>query len=100
METSLTLQLVQSIGALALVLAIFAGLVWGLKRLQLQRLPGDTKNMHVVQRVSLDTRHSLVEVQRGTKRYVLGLSSTGMQLIESFESTVPEVTDLEVQTDV
>jgi len=105
METNLTAQLIQSVGALALVLAIFAALIWGLKRLQLQRLPSNTKNMHIVQRISLDARHSLVEVERGTKRYVLGLSSTGMQLIESFEATtseaaVSEAMNLEAQTDV
>ncbi|MDQ6974541.1 MAG: flagellar biosynthetic protein FliO, partial [Mariprofundaceae bacterium] len=66
-----------------LVLAIFAVLVWLLKRLQKQHLPhqkGET--MRVVQRVSLDSQHAILEVLRDDKIYILGVSNGHMQLID------------------
>jgi len=85
MEQSLGMMLVQSIAALAMVLALFAALVWGLKRLQMYQLPSHVQGMKVVQRISLDAKHSIVEVQRSQKHYVLALSTDGVQLLEMFD---------------
>ena len=72
----------QSLAALAAVLAIFAGLVWLLRRLQ---LPGQGGNagaaMQVVRRLPLDSKHSLVEVAYEGRHYLIGLSPTGMTSI-------------------
>jgi len=87
MEQSLTMMLLQSIAALAGVLALFAAFVWGMKRFQHHTLCTSASNMRVLQRLSLDTRHSLVEVQRGNKHYILSTSTAaGVHLIESFDS--------------
>jgi len=84
MQQSFSMMMVQSIAALALVLAIFAGLVWALKRLQRQHLPSRNKGevMQVIQRISLGSQHSVVEISRGDALYILGLSNGHMQLIE------------------
>jgi len=83
MQDNFGMMMVQSIAALALVLAIFAGLVWLLKRLQNQHLPHHKREaMRVIQRVSLDSQHTVVEVVRDDKIYILGLSNGHMQFID------------------
>jgi len=88
MEQSLTIMLLQSIAALAGVLALFAVFVWAMKRFQSHALSSNiSNNMRVLQRLSLDSRHSLVEVQRGNRHYILSTSSVaGVSVIESFEA--------------
>jgi len=99
MEQSLTMMLLQSIAALAGVLALFALFVWGMKRFQSHTLSGNTSNMRVLQRLSLDSRHSLIEVQRGNKHYILSTSSAaGVSMIESFEVEPVDVLKIEEQT--
>lgn len=96
MEQSLTMMLLQSIAALAGVLALFALFVWGMKRFQNHTLSSSTSNMRVLQRLSLDSRHSLIEVQRGNKHYILSTSSVaGVSLVESFEAEPVERPDIE-----
>ena len=82
MEQGLGMMMLQSIAALAAVLALFAVLVWGMKRLQYRTGSSETSSMRVLQKISLDTRHSLVEVQHGNYRYLLGLSTDGMDVID------------------
>ncbi len=99
MEQSLTMMLLQSIAALAGVLALFALFVWGMKRFQSHTLSSNTSNMRVLQRLSLDSRHSLIEVQHGNKHYILSTSSAeGVNLIESFEAESIEDSEMKVQT--
>jgi len=94
MEQSLTMMLLQSIAALAGVLALFAVFVWGMKRFQNHTLSSNGSNMRVLQRLSLDSRHSLVEVQRGNKHYILSTSSVaGVTIIESFEQELVEASE-------
>lgn len=75
-------MMAQSLAALAAVLAIFAGLVWLLRRLQ---LPGQGNNaggaMKVTRRLPLDSKHSLVEVAYAGRHYLIGLSPAGMTSI-------------------
>lgn len=98
MEQSLTMMLLQSIAALAGVLALFAVFVWGMKRFQKHTLSSNTPNMRVLQRLSLDSRHSLIEVQRGNKHYILSTSSVaGVSMIESFAGET--VADVEIKVD-
>jgi len=97
MPQSLTMMLLQSIAALAGVLALFAVFVWGMKRFQSHTFASSTTNMRVLQRLSLDSRHSLIEVQRGKKHYIVSTSyMAGVSIIESFEETsldMPENTE-------
>jgi len=76
--------MLQSVAALALVLALFAALVWGLRKLQFRQLPEGEAAMRVVQRLSIDAKHSLVEVEHREKRYLLGVSPTGISSITDY----------------
>lgn len=89
MEESLFILMLKSVAALALVLALFAALVWGLRKLQFRQLPQGESAMRIVQRLSIDNRHSLVEVEHHGQRYLLGLSPTGMSEITNGK----EITD-------
>jgi len=88
MDVSFTAMMVQSIASLALVLAIFAGVIWGLKRLQQwQTSPVNRQgSMRVEQRLALDSHHSIVEVSREGKRYILSLSSGHVQLLDTLQT--------------
>ena len=68
----------QSVAALAVVLAIFAGLVWLLRRLQMTGQSQHGETMKVLRRLPLDTKHSLVEVLYDGRHYLIGLSPAGM----------------------
>ncbi|MDQ6967870.1 MAG: flagellar biosynthetic protein FliO [Mariprofundaceae bacterium] len=98
-QHSLTIMLVQSVAALAGVLALFAVFVWAMKRFQNHNLSSSTSNMRVLQRLSLDSRHSLLEVQRGNKHYILSTSTVaGVSVIESFESLAADISETAEQT--
>ena len=83
MQDNFFILMLQSLAALALVLAIFAGMVWGLRRLQFRQLPKGEAALRVVQRLAIDTRHSVVEVDHHGKRYLLGVSPSGITPISS-----------------
>ncbi|MBL1353176.1 MAG: flagellar biosynthetic protein FliO [Zetaproteobacteria bacterium] len=102
MQENFGMMMGQSIAALALVLAIFAGLVWVLKRLQQQHLPKRHKGeaMRVVQRLSLDSQHSVVEISRGDKHYILGLSNGHIKLIEKVDVSKEVRLESETKKDV
>ncbi|MDX8403408.1 MAG: flagellar biosynthetic protein FliO [Mariprofundaceae bacterium] len=99
MQESLFVLMLQSVAALALVLALFAALVWGLRKLQFRQLPQGEAAMQVVQRLSIDSRHSLVEVEHHGRRYLLGLSPTGISEISGGESIVDQTIDQKVDQD-
>jgi flagellar biosynthetic protein FliO len=78
MNNGFLMMMVQSLAALAAVLAIFAGLVWLLRRFQSSAQVRHGEQMKVLRRLHLDTKHSLVEVAYDGKYYLIGLSPTGM----------------------
>jgi len=83
--------LLQSFSALAAVLALFAMLVWMLKRLQQHRLTqAPDGQAHITQRFAIDTKHSVVELARGETRYLIGLSPTSMTAIAEYKTPVKE----------
>jgi len=91
-------MMLQSIAALAAVLALFAGLVWLVRRLQGSSFQVQKDGqIKIVQRLALDTKHSLVEVVRGQRHYLIGLSPDGMtaitQHIDWPESSAPRPSD-------
>ncbi|ATX78571.1 flagellar biosynthetic protein FliO [Mariprofundus aestuarium] len=75
------MAIVQSVAALAVVLAVFAGVVWLLRRLQTSTQSRHGEHMKVVRRLPLDTKHSLVEVAYDGRHYLIGLSPAGMTSI-------------------
>ena len=79
-DNFLTMML-QSLAALAAVLALFAGLVWLVRRMQGSSFHPQGGQMKVVQRLALNTKHSLVEVACGQRHYLIGLSPDGMTSI-------------------
>lgn len=86
----LTLML-QSAAGLAFVLALFALLVWMLKRIQQQRFArGDGRQMKIVQRFGIDSKHSIIELTHAGRSYLIGLSPGGMNTLASYaEGKVP-----------
>jgi flagellar biosynthetic protein FliO len=74
-------MMLQSLAGLAAVLALFAGLVWLVRRFQGSSIQTHGGQMKIMQRLSLDTKHSLVEVACGENRYIIGLSPSGMTSI-------------------
>jgi len=91
MHANFLTLLLQSFAALAAVLALFAMLIWMLKRLQQHRLmhtpDGQT---HITQRFAIDAKHSVVELARGETRYLIGLSPTSMTAIAEYKTSVEE----------
>ncbi|MDQ6989822.1 MAG: flagellar biosynthetic protein FliO [Mariprofundaceae bacterium] len=84
-ETSLTMMMVQSVAALAAVLAIFAGLVWALRKLQHHTLPHQGRKLKVVQRLSLDAKNSVVEIQYEDQHFLLGVGQAGVHKIADID---------------
>ena len=89
-------MMAQSLAALAIVLAIFAGLVWLLRRLQAPGLNQNGEAMRVVRRLALDSKHSLVEVRYEGHHYLIGLSPAGMTSI--FQPIQSSAADSEPQS--
>jgi len=96
-ESNFVSLMIQSIGALALVLAIFAGLVWGLRRLQYINVPKESGQMRIVQRLSIDTKNSVVEIQYGSRHFLLGVGQDGVHKIadvsDEEHQLIPEVNE-------
>ncbi|OIO68441.1 MAG: flagellar biosynthetic protein FliO [Zetaproteobacteria bacterium CG12_big_fil_rev_8_21_14_0_65_55_1124] len=74
-------MMLQSLAGLSAVLALFAGLVWLMRRFQGTSFQAQSGQFKVVQRLALDTKHSLVEVTCGQRHYLIGLSPSGMTTI-------------------
>jgi len=83
MTGNFMVMMLQSLAALAAVLALFAGLVWLVRRLQASRFQSQEGHIKIVQRLALDTRHSLIEVACGEHRHLIGLSPDGITPIAS-----------------
>ena len=80
-ETGFIAMMAQSVGALALVLAIFAGLVWLMKRFQGKVMPARDGQMQVVQRLHIDSKNSVLEIKHGKQHYLLGVGAGGVHKI-------------------
>ncbi len=84
----MTELVVQSISALAMVLALFAGVVWLLRRLQQRGEFSRGDAIRVRQRTMLGSRHSLVEVEYAGQRLLLGLGPESVTPIMQREAPV------------
>ncbi|MDQ6998643.1 MAG: flagellar biosynthetic protein FliO [Mariprofundus sp.] len=78
METSMLSLLLQSMLGLAIVLGIFALLVWGMRRLNLHQGGPNQRDFKIIQRLYIDSKNSIVEVHHKDQHYLLGLSPGGM----------------------
>ena len=86
MQDSLLTLMLQSVAGLAVVLAIFALLIWMLKRLQQQRYAGTPAgSMRIVQRFGIDAKHSVVELSHNGRSYLIGISPGGMSTIANYQ---------------
>lgn len=72
----------KSVVSLAIVLALFALAVWGMRRLQSGLGNQGMRSLTVESRISLDTRNSLAIVRHGNQRWLLGISPAGISRID------------------
>ena len=77
--------------SLAIVLALFALAIWGMRRLQGSLGNQGARALTMESRISLDTRNSLAIVRHGQQRWLLGISPSGITRIDSLEN--PAATD-------
>ncbi len=85
-ESSLMTLMIQSIAALAVVLAVFAGLVWALRKLQHTTMPKQKQQIKILQRLHLDARNSVVAIEYHNQHYLLGVGQAGIQKITQVSS--------------
>jgi len=88
METGMLSMLLQSLLGLALVLGLFALLVWGARRLNLHHGSSMQSDFKIIQRMHLDSKNSIVEIRHKDQHYLLGLSPGGMVQL-SAEPDIP-----------
>ncbi len=76
-------MILQSLVGLSLVLALFALVIWGVRRFQ--QHSGNTldRDFKIIQRLHLDNKNSLVEIRHQGRHYLLGLSPGGMVQLHS-----------------
>ncbi len=87
METSMLSMLFQSMLALAFVLALFALLVWGMRRLNLHNGGPAKGDFKIIQRMHIDNKNSIVEIRHKDQHYLLGLSPGGMVQLRTDQTT-------------
>ena len=90
-------MMAQSLAALAAVLALFAAMVWLIRHFQGSSFQTKNGQSKVVQRLALDSKHSMVEVVSGQHHYLIGLSPNGMTTIA--HNIEQEITEPSPSTD-
>lgn len=101
-STSFATLIIQSIGALALVLALFAGLVWLFRKFQISPDRSMSGRLQVVQRLHLDSKNSVVELKYAGQHYLLGVGQGGIHKIAdlSEQHQAQQPASLSISTDV
>jgi len=89
---------IQSITALALVLALFAALVWLLRWIQTRTNIDPHGTIRVRQRTMLGNKHSLVEVEYAGQRLLLGLSPNAITTLMQRASPNNDITTEKAST--
>jgi len=84
--------MIQSISALAVVLALFAVVVWLLRWAQMRTGVQGVSPIRIRRRAMVDSKHSLIEVEYHGKLLLLGVSPNGMQTL-AHESVSSEHTN-------
>jgi len=81
MDGNMLPLMLQSIAGLAVVLAIFAAIVWLLKRLQNLSPHADGSRLAVERRIPIDGKNALVEISYRGSHYLLAVTPTGIEQI-------------------
>ncbi len=76
-------MVLQSLVGLSLVLALFALVIWAVRRFQQHSGSSIGRDFKVIQRLHLDNKNSLVEIRHQGRHYLLGLSPGGMVQLHS-----------------
>ena len=85
-DVDLGIQLIKTIGSLALVLGLLLGTLYGVKRLgNWAKTPENDPYIQVLSRRHLDPKHSLIMVQSQDELFLIGLSPQGMHLLARLE---------------
>ena len=87
------LELIRTLGALAVVLGLLAGGLWAVKRYNIA-LPGrvggsSDRRLQLVERLSVDTKRSAVLLRRDGQEHLIILSPEGNMLVESMKAPTP-----------
>jgi len=77
---------IQSITALAMVLALFAAVVWLLRWMQTRTNIDPHGAIRIRQRTMLGNKHSLIEVEYAGQRLLLGLTPNAITTLMQRES--------------
>jgi len=83
-------MLLQSLLALAVVLALFAVMVWGMKRFQGHTGSASRHDFKIIQRIHIDNKNSIVEIRHRGVHYLLGLSPGGMTQLRA-DAGAPQI---------
>jgi len=78
MQHGMLTMALQSLLGLGAVLGLFALLIWGARRFQQRSGQPIKRDFTIIQRIHLDNKNSIVEVQHQNRHYLLGLSPGGM----------------------
>lgn len=89
----MSMLVLKSVVSLAIVLALFALAVWGMRRLQSGLGNQGMRSLTVESRISLDTRNSLAIVRHGNQRWLLGISPAGISRIDGLSGDVESETE-------
>ncbi|MFQ5356448.1 MAG: FliO/MopB family protein [Mariprofundaceae bacterium] len=81
-DTGLAPLFLKSMGGLALVLALFACLVWLAKRLKLPVIPASSNDtLRMVKRLAVSGRHSVMVIEYEGQRWLIGVSPQNIDLL-------------------
>lgn len=81
------MDLVSVLGGLILVLAVFAGMVWAMKRAQSSRTVG-SRHLEVVGGLSFGMRDRVVLVRAAQRHVLLAVGSQGIRALSEWEAPV------------
>ncbi len=75
-------------GSLVLVFCLLGGLLWALKRMQSGvRAGGGTRQLHVVEAVSVGPRQKIALVRIGAREVLVGISPTQLTALGSWPAS-------------
>lgn len=84
--------MLQLFAALVFVLIVFFGVIWVLKRFQPGLASAQTGSLRVLASLPLGVRERLLLVQVGEQQLLLGVTPSGISLLHTLETMLPETT--------
>lgn len=82
--------ILELLSALVVVLLVFLGLIWVLRRLQPGLGGGQRGALHIVASLPLGARERLLLIQLGEQQLLLGVTPAGITLLHTLEAALPE----------